>query len=245
MRKMQKAGLLFGVGMALGSTLASVSRGAYTYDVTLDTSAVTPAGTLPLSTNDAAPFYVYFQLSGNNGDSASISNFSGAATVPGSGSAVFGDTGNNTTGGTGTSSGDLTSTISLTDDTTNVSPYSGFYQPIAAGTSMTFKVSLSGPLVSSNPDALDFAILDSGGNPIPTMDPSTANNLVIWTLDTGGPHFISYPNDPTTAPTASPTGTPISYIPAASVVETSIPEPSSLCLLGFSMPALLKRCRRA
>ncbi len=104
---------------------------------------------------------------------------------------------------------------------------------------------LSGPLVSSNPDALDFDILDANGYPIPTLDPSTANNLVIWTLDTGGPHFISYPNDPMTAPNASPTGTPISSIPAASVVDTSIPEPSSICLLGFAIPTLLNRCRRA
>ncbi len=241
MRKMQKTDLFVGAGITLASLFASVSHADYVYDVTLDTSSVTPVGTLPLSTNDAGPFYVYFQLSGDNGDSASISGFSGAATVPESGSTVFADTGSSTTGGTGTAGGDLSSAITLTDDTTNVSQYSGFYQPIVAGASMNFKVSLSGPLVSSNPDALDFDILDSEGNPIPTLDPSTANNLVIWTLASGGPSVASYANDDATPPNASPTETPISFIPAASVV----PEPSALALLGLSTLSLVRRRRHA
>lgn len=206
MRKMQKTGLLIVVVIVLGSAFASVGRADYIYDVTVDTSILNPVGT----------YYAYFQLSGNNGDSAAISNFSGALTVPGSGSAVFADTGSNTTGGNGTAAGDLYSTITLTDDTTNTSQYSGFYQPIVVGTSISFHLDLAGPLASSNPDAFEFDVLDVNGNPLPTTDPSGDNNLVTITMDYTGPDETAF---------------------------ALLPEPSSLGFLGVSALLILRRRR--
>lgn len=153
-------GVLAAAGMIISATVAN----AAIYHVEIDTAA------LNLSSNSAnGPFSLDVQLNdghgtGDGNNSVTLSNF-----TFGGGSLISGAT---LLGG---ASGDLGSTVSLTDS----SAFNEFFQAFNAGTSLGFDVSLTGnPDAGLTPDAFAVAILDNNLLNIPTTSPFADDSLV-------------------------------------------------------------------
>jgi PEP-CTERM motif len=126
----------------------------------------------------------------------------------------------NTFGGT---SGDMASTVSLTDSSfTNV-----FAETFSAGSSLSFLLNLTTNLdAGGTPDQFSVAIADPSGAFISTLDPTGFNNLLLINLDSVTPSATTYSN----LVTAS--------LPAP------VPEPGTVLLLGSGLLALVGAGRR-
>jgi hypothetical protein len=115
-------------------------------------------------------------------------------------------------------SGDL-SGAALTDNAfTNV--LGAFF---TAGSQLSFVLDLTTNVDGGGtPDQFAFAILDPNGVPISTTDPTGSNNLLVINLDSATPTVQSYSNQ----------------------LTTTVPEPSSLLLVGTALLALGAYSRR-
>jgi hypothetical protein len=171
--------------------------------ISLDTS--------PIIGHPAEPFSIFFSLvdgsgSGDGNTTVTLTNF-----TFGGGGAPFEPASN----GPG-ASGDLTSSITLTD----VDPVSDdFSQEFTQGARFTF--SLDFTTTGNDADTFLFGIIDSSDNLIPTLDPLGENILVRAIISNQGIAFSSFATDPM-QDTASGQQPPIIMGPA--VIS---PEPST------------------
>ena len=179
--------------------------------------------TTPLIGSFSAPFALDFQLNGGNplGNTATISNFTfgtGSATV--NPPATF----------SGLGSGDLSSSVTVADDSLNA--FNEFFQGFAPGSTLDFDVSLTTNVNTPTADAFSFAILDKDLFNIPTTGPG--DPLLLVNIDnalTGLSGVQTY----------SGTG---AY---SGVTVTATPEPgtAAILVLGAGMLLGLRRRRTA
>jgi len=146
------AGLLAGAGVLLGAPAGHATT--FNYNVFVNTAGM--AG------SPAAPFSLDFQLTdgsgtgdGNNTATVSGFNFGGGGPLGG----AFGTSG---------VSGDLGSSVSLTDSSPFQFPYE-FYQGFTPGATLSFNVAITGNTdAGPTPDGFSFAILDNNLANLPT-----------------------------------------------------------------------------
>lgn len=146
--------------LALSSTVRADTLSLH---VDVNTSALAAAGTPP------KPFAIDFQLNGGspNGNSVTINHFTfGGGSATALPAATF---------ASGLGTGDLASTVVLTDNAGN--PFSEFYQGFNPGTAFGFDVSFSLNVNSPIPDQFTFAILDNNLLNLASTDPSGADSL--------------------------------------------------------------------
>lgn len=178
---------------------ASFASAQIAFNVTVNTSA--------LSGSVANPLYLDFQLNdgagwGDGNNWATISNFQfggGSAVAP---ATAFGG-----------ATGNLASSVWLTDST----PFNELYEGFVPGSWLSFKVSLSTSLdAGPTPDLFGFAILDNALSNIPTNAPGT-DMLVQVNIDSSTPTVWAF-------------GSVDGAIAAPQIAP--VPEPSTYGLLG-------------
>ena len=207
---------------------ASICRGDLMFNVTLDTSG--------LVGHPAGPFYIDFQL---NDGSSSFARGINTATIS---AFTFGEGGKPTGSPNlfGGAQGNLTTSVTLTDDTAF---YNEFFQSFTPGSILSFSVSLTARVdPGETPDAFSFSILDSLLSPIPTTNFADAflfiniNSIKLTYLDLPDSIFAG---DPTRPPLAG--GDPISIgkpqIPRAPETGSSF----SMLLMGLGAVWCLRR----
>jgi hypothetical protein len=194
---------------------------AVSFTVTVDTTALASQPAPP------APFALEFQL--NDGDSTvnntvTLSSFDFGVGGSPTGSAA-------TTGG---ASGDLATSVILTDSDLFNQFIQGFTP--SATSPLTFLLTLSGNVEPFTPDSFSLAIFDSSGVGIPTsfLD-------VFLQIDITAPLTITtYASDASQSPPGCVTCSPMSL--AAPILEpagTVVPEPGSLLLLASGLGLLI------
>jgi len=197
------------------------------FDISLDTAS--------LVGHPAGPFYVYVEFTDGSGvgdanNTATLSNFTfGGGSALGN-PLVFGG-----------AAGSLEAGVSITD----TSFVSVFGEQFAPGLQLSFTLGLtSNDDSGGTPDGVTLFLLDNSGVPIPTLAPA-GDYFLTAGLGSGGTVFVEYGSDPSRAPSS---GDPVS-VPAPTITpESSVPEPSTLCLLGgavFAMAVLKNRFRRS
>lgn len=203
--------------------LGAQARADYLYRVQMDTSS--------LVGHAAGPFAIDFQLVDGDGvanNTVTLGNF------------LFG--GGGPLGGgawSGGASGDLSGTVTLTDSAF----FNAFVQSFTAGNTLAFDLTTTSHFAGGVPDGFSFALLDSTGAELPTLDFSSA--FVQIDLEGDPPFVQSFASDPGQAPAAG--GVPLS-IPAPSVrllSAGSAPEPGSLLLFGLAGLPLVGYLRAA
>jgi hypothetical protein len=179
----------------------------------------------------AGTFEVDFQLNdggGTTNNTATINNFAfGGGNPVGSPTILMGG-----------ANGDLSGTVTLTDD-----PLLGggfineFAQQFNLGSALSFDVQLTTNVDSPAPDQFSFAILHNGVE-IPTT--GTGDAFLIVDLDSINPSVQTFRSDlnRTNINIAAPTATS---------PTTAVPEPSSIVLIGAGLLVMLpflfrKRC---
>jgi len=214
-----------------GTSRAAVTYDSVTYHVGIDTHTLA-------SVANGSPFYLDFQLSngGTVGDNTiSISNFT--------------YTGGSATGSStilGTASGDIGSTVSLTDSGTP----SELYQQFTTATSFIgFDVTSTTHVVGTTPDQLTVAILDAGnypsvggGAPPGQIDTNSADTLALFTsqISDSLSHAVFSDNQPYAGTHSGTTSADYS-----GVIVYAVPEPSrAVLLIGGLMAGLLRRRRK-
>jgi hypothetical protein len=188
-------GLCCALTLSVGPALAQTTTQTL-YHVSINTSQ--------LAKHDAAPFSLHFALadgSGNADGNASVllTNFN------------FGINGdfNSDPSLDGGAAGDLSSAVIL-QDTQPENVFTGGFIP---GDKLTFDVYATLSLdTNGNPDAFEFAITDSAGERLPTVDVNNNNTLVrLTTADGSTINVEAYSTDPSQDPfAASP---PVSFGP--------------------------------
>jgi hypothetical protein len=198
------------------------------YNVTLDTA--------PLVGHPAGPFSAEFAFTdgseiGDANNTVVLSNFNFGGGSALGGPVVFGG-----------AAGSLETGVTITDS----SFLSLFGEGFAPGLQLSFSLDVtSNDDADGIPDRLTVYILDSSGVPLPTLAPAGDYFLGV-DLHSTGPIFDTWGSDPFRAPSV---GNPVS-IPAPTVtLESSVPEPSTMDLLGatLTMMIVLKAsfaCRR-
>ncbi len=197
------------------------------FTVTLDTTTLTvPPG------STAGPFSLAFQLT----DGSGLGDANNTATVSGfqfgGGSASACPAGCSAIGGAG---GDAGSSIVLNDS----SFFNSFVEAFTPGTSLSFHVDLTTSVdPGGTPDAFAFSLLDGGGFPIPTLDPSGADTLLNVNLDSTHPRILAYATDVSRL-TGGGSGVAIS-IPAPEIgaPSSAVPEPNALLSIAISVAGL-------
>jgi hypothetical protein len=214
MRVRQRHQRLRFVGFVVGLCTLGVSAPGLEFTVALDTA--------PLIGHPAGPFSLDFQLidgsgMGDSNNTAIVTNFNfdggSAASTP-----VL----------TGGASGNLSSGITLAES----SFFNDCHEQFSSGSNLTFTVQLTTNLQTPQPDEFSFAILDSGGNEIPTTGPADA--LLIVAINSVDPAVQTFSTDPSIPPVAGGLGIDI---PAAMI--SIIPEPSTLAIVVVGLAALL------
>jgi hypothetical protein len=198
--------------------VASAFADSVTYNVSLDTS--------PLVSSLASPFWLEFQLN------------DGSGTGDGNNTAVLNDFnfGTGSPGGSpfdiGGVSGDLSSSVSLVDNSAFGSAFVEMFQP---GNSLSFQLQLSTNVDSGgNPDTFLFSILDSSFTPIPTTAGFPIDVLASIEINNAiSPTVQTFSGDTSRTPDV---GGPIG-IAAPIVSDASVPEPSALPLLSVALAA--------
>jgi hypothetical protein len=200
----------------------------FDFTVSLDTSPLMAA-----PANGAGPFSLAFQLTDGSGlgdflNTATISNFQfGAGGSSGSCPA------NCTT--FGGASGDTASTVVLTDS----SFFNAFVETFTPGASLSFTVDLTtNVLTGGTPDAFAFSILDSSGNPIPTLDPTSADTLATVNIDSATPAFEGYATDPSLNSEGGD-GPAITMAAPTATTVVPVPEPGGTALLAAAIGCVL------
>jgi hypothetical protein len=194
------------------------ARADQVWTVSIDTSQ--------LAANYTGPFALDFELIGTNGNTVTLSDFAfgGGGAGPGPTFATPG------------ASGDLGSSVTLTDDATNF--FIDFNQQFTPGTTLHF--TMDSTLIfppGGTPDLFSMVILEqydttngynpfdlppTGGTPIPTTDPSGADTFL--NVGINGPGLT----------TVNAYNTPNGDITIAVTPAGAVPEPSGglLLLLG-------------
>jgi hypothetical protein len=216
------------LGLALIVTCTG-ARADQVFTVSLDTSQ--------LAADYTGPFGLDFELVGTNGNTVTLSNFSfGTGGAAGPGPAFL----------TGGASGDIGSSVILSDSTYF---FSDFNQQFTPGSTLTFTVdmTLNAPPSGGSPDNFSMVIFSSydpvngynpstllGGIPIPTNDPS--GNDTFINVDNNGPGATSVLSYPSASGDITIT-----------VTSTSVPEPGSGVLLfsGIACTAIAISRRRS
>jgi len=206
-------GLAYLVTLAL--VLVPATSHAISFKVTVDTRPLAGQTTPP------APFSLEFQLNDGDGtvnNTVTLSNFNFGAGGSASGSPA-------TTGG---ASGNLASTVTLTDSSFFNEFIQGF-TPSSTGP-LSFLIDLTTNVEPTTPDAFSFAIFDSSKTGLPTSFFD-----VFLQIDITNPLTITtYASDLAASPPGCPTCPPIEI--DAPVIS---PEPSTLFLFGFGVMLLL------
>ena len=124
----------------------------------------------------------------------------------------------------GTASGDLTSSVTLTDASVD----NVFIENVIFGSTLSFELSLTTNVDPVTPDEFIFSILDNTLSPLPTTSISPLSPLLAIEIDSDTPTFTTFASDPNQNPVAGGGD----FFAAPMVSETSaVPEPSSA---GFS-----------
>jgi hypothetical protein len=193
------------------SALCQTASGDMIYNVTLDTA--------PLVGHPAGPFYVEATFTDGSGvgdanNTVTMSNFTFGGGSALGGPLVFGG-----------ASGSLATGVTITDSSIN----SLFSEQFAPGLLLSFSLGLtSNDDAGGTPDGFTFFILDSSGVALPTLAPF-GDYFLGAALGSTGPVFDAWGSDPSRAPSV---GNPVS-IPAPTVTSvSSVPEPSTIYLLG-------------
>ena len=128
----------------------------------------------------------------------------------------------NTFGG---ASGDMSSTVSLTDSSfTNV-----FAETFSAGSSLSFLLNLTTNLdAGGTPDLFSIAITDPSGTLVSTSDPTGFNNLLVINLDSASPSPSTYS----------------SLLTLSSPGPITTPEPATILLLAAGLAAIALSIKR-
>jgi len=208
--------------------LAAVpARAGQIFNVSIDTSR--------LASDYTGPFALDFELVGTNGNTITIANIAFGSGSTGPGSAFL----------TGGASGDLSSTVALTD---SANFFSDFNQQFTPGSMLTFTLdtTLVAPPSGSTPDNFSMVIFEgydpvngynpitgTGGTPIPTTDPS--GNDTFFNFDVNGPGSTNVSVFPSASGDISITVTPAGVVP----------EPTSGVLMLLSVMCIATvLCRR-
>ena len=197
----------------------SVTQASVLYDISMNTA--------PLIGHPAGPFSVEFQLvdgsgAGDANNSAVLSSFALAGGSPVGGPAVKGGT-----------TGNLSSAVNFIDS----SFLNQFIQAFTPGNSLKFELSQTTNIDSGGtPDQFSFSILDKTGSEIPTLAGAFIDVFLETDINSANPLIQTFASDPSRAPTGG--GPPIN-IPAPTVTQAAVPEPSTILLLPWALVVLL------
>lgn len=215
----------------LKSVVLVAVLGAFAQTASADTISNIGIDTAPLVGHPAVPFSILFVFTDGDGigggnNTVTISNVAfGGGSALGS-PLLFGGV-----------SGSLAARITITDS----SFLSLFSEQFAPGLQLTFSLGLtSDDDVSGTPDRLTFSILDSSGIPLPTLAPFGDYFLGVDLVSTGLV-FDVYASNPSRAPTV---GNPISISEPTINPVSSVPEPSTINLLGGALLGMVVLRRR-
>jgi hypothetical protein len=213
--------LLWLVALVLAQDPGAAQAASIVFDVSMNTA--------PLVGNGNTPFALDFQLNDGSGpagnNTAAISQVTGAtlgAVVPGN---------------IGTFSGNLSSTLMLTD----ANPATDYAQFFTPGSTLGFHVVLTTNLNTNPPliaDQFSFAILFGASfDDLPTH--GSQNQFVSVDITVANPPVATFASDSSQAPHITIAAPTIS-------IPSAVPEPSSLVLLalGLGGVVLVQRSRR-
>ncbi len=181
--------------------------------------------TAPLVGDSAGPFSIAFELidgsgTGDGNNTATLSDFQFGGGGPSGTPVVFGGT-----------SGDLSSTVTLTDS----SFLNFFIQQFTAGDSLSFHLRLTTNVdAGPTPDGFSFSILDNTDTEIPTQGGPFFDVFLNVDINSSTPTIETFASDPTLTPAAG--GPPIDI---AAPQVTPVPEPGTWILIGSASFILL------
>ena len=170
-------------------------------------SATVRVDTSLLVGNSSGPFSIGFQLAdgggtGDGNNAVTVSNFQFGSGSP-TGTATV----------SGTASGNLSSTVAMTD----LSQFNVFTQPFSPGNTLSFTLNFTNNTDTGTPDEFVFTILDNTGTPVPTTGGSA---LIQINFNSANPTVQTFAGDPTQL---MGTGAAGIAIPAPAVPQPSAP----------------------
>lgn len=185
--------------------------------------------TVALIGHPAGPFYLAFTLTdgagiGNNTNFGSIRQIDLGVGGNALGSPIL----------LGDASGDLTTGILLLDS----QPQSLYAQRFLPGDRLRFTFLLTTNVDDPIPDVLSFAILDSGGQAIPTLQGAPLDFLVRIDLASDSPEVVLFSGDEARSPAAG--GPPIAINGQLEPTDVPEPMPGRMVLMGLGATATIR-----